>query len=77
METYHHFTSTNTAYYTHSFHKLIELENEKKQTEKRKTEAIELLQKQKKSQKGRVALRNARLAKASKKKYQERHHIPE
>jgi len=58
-------------YNKHSLQKLVELENRKEKLEKKRAEGIELLQKQKASQKGRVALRNARLAKASKQKYLE------
>jgi glutamate synthase domain-containing protein 3 len=77
MNTGFNFVRHNTPEYNkHSLQKLVELENRKEKLEKQRAEAIELLRKQKASQKGRVALRNARLAKASKQKYLERQYSP-
>lgn len=77
MNTRFNFVRHNTPEYNkHSLQKLVELENRKEKLEKQRAEAIELLRKQKASQKGRVALRNARLAKASKQKYLERQYSP-
>lgn len=77
MNTGFNFVRHNALGYTkHSLQKLVELENRKEKLEKQRAEAIELLRKQKASQKGRVALRNARLAKASKQKYLERQCSP-
>ena len=77
MNTRFNFVRHNTTEYNkHSLQKLVELENRKEKLEKQRAEAIELLRKQKASQKGRVALRKARLAKASKQKYLERQYSP-